>query len=285
MTALSFETFPPKSLDASFHLWDTVRALSPLGPRFVSVTYGAGGTTQSLTQEAAQTLRKTSGLPVAAHLTCTGQTKVDVLHTAKRYLAAGITDIVALRGDGPDGGPFEADADGFATSVELVAALARTGPFRIRVGAYPEGHPEATSRQQNVDWLKAKVDAGACEAITQFFFEPDSFLRFRDACADAGITAPITPGILPVANWDRTQRFAARCGTPVPAYIATAFDRAAREDRAELFALTHCADLCDTLIGEGVPALHFYTLNRPDLTLKTCRALGLVPPASALHVA
>ncbi|MEO0668491.1 MAG: methylenetetrahydrofolate reductase [Pseudomonadota bacterium] len=285
MTAVSFETFPPKSLDASFHLWDTVRALTPLAPRFVSVTYGAGGSTQRLTQEAAQTLRKSSGLRVAAHLTCTGQSRDEVLDTAQRYRAAGITDIVALRGDGVQGGAFEAEPDGFTNSVELVESLAETGDFKIRVGAYPDGHPDAASTCQNIDWLKAKVDAGACEAITQFFFEPDSFLRFRDACADAGIAAPITPGILPVADWGRTRRFAQRCGTPVPTYIATNFDRADREDRAELFALTHCADLCDTLICEGVEALHFYTLNRPDLTLKTCRALGLATPTSALHVA
>ena len=285
MPVLSFETFPPKSLDASFHLWDTVNSLAPLGPRFVSVTYGAGGSTQALTQEAAQTLRKTSGLRVAAHLTCTGQSRTEVLDTAARYAKAGITDIVALRGDGTDGGAFVPAADGFSNSVELVAALAETGKFTIRVGAYPEGHPESVSAEQNIDWLKAKVDAGASEAITQFFFEADSFLRFRDACADAGIAAPITPGILPVANWARTQSFAARCGTPIPAHIAAGFDRAEREDRAALYALTHCADLCDTLLCEGVENLHFYTLNRPELTLQVCRALGLTPPVTSLNVA
>lgn len=285
MTALSFETFPPKSLDASFHLWDTVQALSPLEPRFISVTYGAGGTTQSLTQEAAQTLRKTSGLPVAAHLTCTGQSKVDVLRTASRFAASGITDIVALRGDAEDGGAFTPHPDGYANSVELIEALAEMGKFNIRVGAYPDSHPDAASMAQNIDWLKAKIDAGASEAITQFFFEAHSFLRFRDACADAGISAPITPGILPVANWKRAKSFAERCGTPVDVVTATAFDRAEREDRAELFALTHCADLCDTLVSEGVDALHFYTLNRPDLTLKVCRALGLVPAATIRNVA
>lgn len=285
MTALSFETFPPKSLDASFHLWDTVRALGPLGPRFVSVTYGAGGSTQALTQEAAQTLRKTSGLRVAAHLTCTGQSKDDVMRTAERYAAAGITDIVALRGDAPGGGSFAPEKDGFANSVELVAALAATRRFKIRVGAYPDGHPDATSRAQNIDWLKAKVDAGACEALTQFFFDPYTFLRFRDDCADAGITAPITPGILPVSDWTRTKSFAAKCGTPIPAEIATSFDRAERDGRGDLFALTHCADLCDTLISEGCDTLHFYTLNRPTLTLQVCRALGLVSPTGALHVA
>jgi methylenetetrahydrofolate reductase (NADPH) len=285
MTALSFETFPPKSLDASFHLWDTVHALAPLNPRFISVTYGAGGSTQSLTQEAAQTLRKSSGLPVAAHLTCTGQTRAEVLRTASRFAASGIDHIIALRGDAPNGDAFEPHPDGYANSVELIAALAQMGTFNICVGAYPDSHPDAASMSQNIDWLKAKIDAGASEALTQFFFEADSFLRFRDACADAGIKARITPGILPVTNWKRAKSFAERCGTPVPVTIATAFDRANREDRADLFALTHCADLCDTLITEGVDALHFYTLNRPDLTVQVCRALGMMPAARALNVA
>ncbi|WP_299042959.1 methylenetetrahydrofolate reductase [uncultured Tateyamaria sp.] len=283
--ALSFETFPPKSLDASFHLWDTVQALAPLNPRFVSVTYGAGGSTQSLTQEAAQTLRKTSGMPVAAHLTCTGQSKDEVLATAQRYADSGVRDIVALRGDAPEGGAFEPHARGFANSIELIQALADTGTFNIRVGAYPDSHPDAASSQQNIDWLKAKLDAGASEAITQFFFEADSFLRFRDACVAAGITAPITPGVFPIANWTRARSFAEKCGARVPVATATAFDRADREDRAQLFALTHCADLCDTLISEGVDALHFYTLNRPELTLKVCRALGLVRPTQMRNVA
>jgi len=285
MTALSFETFPPKSLNASFHLWETVQALAPLDPRFISVTYGAGGSTQSLTQEAAQTLRKTSGLPVAAHLTCTGQSKAEVRKTAERFAASGVRDIVALRGDATDGGTFEAHPDGYANSVELIAALADMGKFNIRVGAYPDGHPDATSMAQNIDWLKAKMDAGATEALTQFFFEADSFLRFRDACAAAGIKAPITPGILPVTNWGRARSFAERCGTPISQATMTGFDRAEREDRAELYALTHCADLCDTLVSEGVDALHFYTLNRPELTLQVCRALGLVPPATIRNVA
>ncbi|WP_108837309.1 methylenetetrahydrofolate reductase [NAD(P)H] [Tateyamaria sp. Alg231-49] len=285
MTALSFETFPPKSLNASFHLWETVKSLTPLSPRFVSVTYGAGGSTRELTQEAAQTLRKTSGLNVAAHLTCTDQSRAEVLRVAERYKASGINDIVALRGDAANGGKFVPHEDGFENSVELIEALGKVGGFKIRVGAYPDSHPDAASMAQNIDWLKAKIDAGAHEAITQFFFEADTFLRFRDACADAGITAPITPGILPISNWANAKSFAKRCGTPVPADIATSFDRATRDDRADLFALTHCADLCDNLISQGVDALHFYTLNRPDLTLQVCRALGLVPAASIRNVA
>ena len=285
MTALSFETFPPKSLNASFHLWETVKSLTALDPRFVSVTYGAGGSTRELTQEAAQTLRKTSGLRVAAHLTCTDQSRADVMRVADRYKASGVSDIVALRGDAAKGDTFVPHQDGFENSVELIKALADLGGFTIRVGAYPDSHPDAASMAQNIDWLKAKIDAGAHEAITQFFFEADTFLRFRDACADAGITAPITPGILPISNWASAKSFAKRCGTPVPADIATSFERATRDDRADLFAMTHCADLCDTLICEGVDALHFYTLNRPDLTLQVCRALGLVRAANIRNVA
>ncbi|MEO9574533.1 MAG: methylenetetrahydrofolate reductase [NAD(P)H] [Tateyamaria sp.] len=285
MTALSFETFPPKSLNASFHLWETVKSLTALDPRFVSVTYGAGGSTRELTQEAAQTLRKTSGLRVAAHLTCTDQSRADVLRVAERYKASGISDIVALRGDAANGGTFAPHEDGFENSVALIEALSKLGGFTIRVGAYPDSHPDAASMAQNIDWLKAKIDAGAHEAITQFFFEADTFLRFRDACADAGITAPITAGILPISNWASAKSFAQRCGTPVPADIATSFERARRDDRADLFAMTHCADLCDTLICEGVDALHFYTLNRPDLTLQVCRALSLVPAANIRNVA
>ena len=283
--AVSFEVFPPRSVDAAFNLWETAQTLAPLAPRFFSVTYGAGGSTRDLTHDAAHVLRRTSGLPVAAHLTCVGASKAETREIAQSYADVGVTDIVALRGDAPDGGTFAPHSDGFANSVDLIAALADMGTFTIRVGAYPDNHPDATSPQQNIDWLKAKIDAGASEAITQFFFEADSFLRFRDACADAGIDAPITPGILPVANWKRAKSFAARCGTPIRASIANDFERANRDGRGDLFALTHCADLCDTLMGEGVDALHFYTLNRPDLTLKVCRALGLVPAPSIRNVA
>lgn len=285
MTALSFEVFPPQSINASFRLWDTVQALTPLAPRFFSVTYGAGGSTQKLTHDAAQTLRKTSGLPVAAHLTCVGARRAEVLDVADSFKAAGITDIVALRGDPVDGSHFVPHPDGFANSVDLIEALAAKGHFTIRVGAYPDSHPDAASPKQNIDWLKAKIDAGASEAITQFFFEPETFLRFRDACADAGITAPITPGILPVSNWASTQKFAARCGTEIPTELARAFDTAARDGRGDLMALAHATELCDTLRCEGVETLHFYTLNRPDLTREICHALGLVPAGGMRNVA
>lgn len=282
--AVSFEVFPPRSIDASFKLWDTAQALAPLEPRFFSVTYGAGGTTRDLTHDAAYTLHKTSGLPVAAHLTCVGASRAETMATAQRFATAGVTDIVALRGDPPaDSKGFEPHAEGFSNSVELIEALAETGQFTLRVGAYPEKHPEAASQAANIDWLKAKIDAGACEAITQFFFEAETFLRFRDDCAAAGITAPITPGILPITNWKSARSFALRCGTSVPLWLDQAFDAAIRDDRHDLLAQALCAELCSDLVDEGVDALHFYTLNRPDLTREICHALGVTQAVTGVR--
>ena len=284
--AVSFEVFPPKSIDASFRLWDTTQALAPLGPRFFSVTYGAGGSTQDLTHDAATTLRRTSGLTVAAHLTCVGASRADVLCTAQRFKASGITDLVALRGDPETGmSTFTPHPEGFSDSVALIEALAAFGGFNIRVGAYPDVHPEATSPQQNIDWLKAKIDAGACEALTQFFFDPACYLRFRDACVAAGIDAPITPGILPISNWDITVRFAARCGATIPTDLARIFEKAKRDDRLDVLSIAQCTELCDTLISEGVDSLHFYTLNRPDLTRDVCHALGVTTDGQIRNVA
>ncbi|MGB7244387.1 MAG: methylenetetrahydrofolate reductase [NAD(P)H] [Sulfitobacter sp.] len=281
--AISFEVFPPRSIDASFQLWDTAQALAPLGPRFFSVTYGAGGAERDLTHDAAYTLRRSSGLPVAAHLTCVGASKSQTMATAHRFAKAGVTDIVALRGDPPKGNDhFAAHPDGFANSCDLISALADTGQFTLRVGAYPDVHPEAPDAKANIDWLKAKIDAGADEAITQFFFEADRFLRFRDACAAAGITAPITPGILPVSNWKNARKFAIKCGAQVPGWLDAAFDTALRDNRHDLLATALCTELCSDLIDEGVDALHFYTLNRPDLTREVCHALGITQTASAV---
>ena len=173
--------------------------------------------------------------------------------------------------------------DSFLNAVELIEALALTGKFTLRVGAYPEQHPEAVSQKANIDWLKAKLDAGAEEAITQFFFEAESFLRFRDICAAAGITAPITPGILPVTNWTSARSFAAKCGAKVPAWLDQAFETAIRDDRHDLLATAVCTELCSELIDEGVEMLHFYTLNRPDMTREVCRALGVTPAAPAVQ--
>ncbi len=215
---VSFEFFPPRNIEATFRLWDTVQVLAPLNPRFVSVTYGAGGTTRDLTRDVVATLTKHSGLRVAAHLTCVDATREETLDIAQTFATAGVRDIVALRGDPPKGaGGFTQHPGGFANSVELIEALSASGDFTIRVGAYPDTHPEAASQQADIDWLKRKLDAGGAEAITQFFFEAESFLRFRDACVKAGIDKPILPGILPIENWKGARRFAESCGTYIPA--------------------------------------------------------------------
>ncbi len=286
MPNVSFEFFPPKSLDASFRLWDCVQVLAPLSPSFVSVTYGAGGTTRKLTHEAVTTLHRQTGLRVAAHLTCVDATRAETLDIARSYADAGITDIVALRGDRPKGSTgFKAHADGFASSIELIEALADTGSFNLSVGAYPEKHPEADSLNSHIEFLKRKLDAGATQAITQFFFESETYLRFRDACAAAGITKHIIPGILPIENWKGVQKFAAQCGTSIPPLIADAFTKAERDGHSDLLATALASELCDELLCEGVEDLHFYTLNRPELTRDVCRAIGIVPKTSLEKVA
>ena len=288
MTAptLSFEFFPPKSLEGSFRLWDCVNTLAPLAPSFVSVTYGAGGTTRQLTHEAVTTIHKTSGLRVAAHLTCVDATRAETLEIADTYAAAGVTDIVALRGDAPKGSDgFKPHPDGFASSVELIEALAATGKFTLRVGAYPEKHPEARDQAADIAFLKRKIDAGAAAAITQFFFEADTFFRFRDACVKAGIDKPIVPGIFPIENWSGARRFAENCGTHIPAWVIDAFETATRDNRQDLLATAICTELCSDLIDGGVDKLHFYTLNRPELTRDVCFALGVTPEVKLEKVA
>lgn len=283
---VSFEFFPPKSLEGSFKLWETLGVLAPLKPDFVSVTYGAGGTTRKLTHEAVTAIDANFGVPVAAHLTCVDATRAETLEIAEQYAEAGISQIVALRGDPPKGADgFTAHPDGFGSSVELIEALARTGKFEIRVGAYPDPHPEAGSMQDCVDYLKRKIDAGASSAITQFFFEADTFFRFRDACAAAGINAPILPGILPIENWPRARRFASACGTVIPQWLDDAYASAIRDDRADLLSTAICTELCTDLIEGGAEQLHFYTLNRPELTRDVCAALGIVPKVALAEVA
>ena len=283
---ISFEFFPPQSLDASFRLWETVQALAPMAPPFVSVTYGAGGTTRKLTHEAVATIQRNYGLNVAAHLTCVEASRAETLDIAAAYADAGIRDIVALRGDAPKGAArFTPHPEGFAGSVELVEALAKTGQFNIRVGAYPELHPDSTSAQSNIEYLKRKFDAGATSALTQFFFDADTFFRFRDACVATGITQTIIPGILPVQNWQGAKRFAARCGTSISPRLDEAFTRAARDGREDLYALAHCTQLCTQLRAGGVQDLHFYTLNRPELTRDVVRALGITPAPALEKVA
>lgn len=283
---ISFEFFPPQTLDASFRLWDTVQTLAPMAPEFVSVTYGAGGTTRKLTHEAVGTIHRNYGLNVAAHLTCVDATKAETLEIADAYAAVGVSEIVALRGDAPKGATqWTAHPEGFASSVELVEALARTGKFKVRVGAYPEPHPDSANAASDVEFLKRKFDAGATSAITQFFFDADTFFRFRDACLKAGITAPVIPGILPITSWEGAKKFARRCGSDVPVRLDEAFTRAIKDGREELYALAQCTQLCDRLLEGGVADLHFYTLNRPDLTREVVRALGIQPQVALEKVA
>ncbi|PWJ10930.1 methylenetetrahydrofolate reductase [NAD(P)H] [Jannaschia seohaensis] len=282
---VSFEFFPPKSLQASFRLWECVRTLAPLGPDWVSVTYGAGGTTRDLTREAVATLGQEFNLRVAGHLTCVDATRAETMETARGFRKAGVEDIVALRGDPPKGADrFEPHPEGFSDSVELIGALAADG-FRVRVGCYPDVHPEAASAEADIAWLKRKIDAGASEAITQFFFDAETFLRFRDRCAAAGIDAPIVPGLLPIENWEKASRFARACGAVIPDDLAQAFEVATRDDRADLLAVAQASELADRLVGEGVEHLHFYTLNKPELTRDVCLALGLAARPALSRVA
>lgn len=288
MTSLnvSFEFFPPKTIEASFRLWDTVQTLAPLAPRFVSVTYGAGGTTRQLTREAVAAIAGSTDLSVAAHLTCVDATKEDTLSLAKSWADLGVKDIVALRGDPPKGTEgFAPHPEGFANSCEMIEALAASGDFNIRVGAYPHKHPEAASLKDDVDWLKRKIDAGASEAITQFFFEADDFFRFRDLCDKAGITAPITPGILPIENWAGTKAFSQRCGAQIPDWMDAAFQTALRDDRSDLLSVALSTELCSDLIDGGVENFHFYTLNKPELTRDICAAIGVTPQTVLQKVA
>ncbi|HBZ45120.1 MAG TPA: methylenetetrahydrofolate reductase [NAD(P)H] [Maritimibacter sp.] len=283
---ISFEFFPPKNVNSTFRLSDTVRDLAPLDPSFVSVTYGAGGTTRELTHDVVSTIHRNYGLNVAAHLTCVNASRAETMDIVDRYVASGVTDIVALRGDAPKGTDrFAATPDGFANSVELVEALAKRGDVNIRVGAYPDRHPEARDENADVEWLKRKIDAGADSAITQFFFEAETFFRFRDKCAAAGIDAPIIPGILPIETWSGVRKFAQSCGTPVPVWLDEAYERAERDGREDLLSISLATELCTELVEGGVEDLHFYTLNKPGLTRDVVHALGVTPRVALQNVA
>ena len=275
LPGLSFEFFPPHSPEASLRLWRSVERLAPLAPDYVSVTYGAGGTTRDRTNAAIQTILGRARLNVAGHLTCVGASREETLEVARGYARMGVRRIVALRGDPPKGADrFVPHAQGFASAAELVAGLKAAGDFEIAVGAYPEVHPEAATAAADIENLKRKIDAGASTAITQFFFDNEVFLRFRDACVRAGITVPIQPGILPVENFGKMVGFAARCKAAVPEWMHRAFERADSDEAAHLLSVAIACEQCDGLIAEGVEHLHVYTLNNPDLTFDVCRALG-----------
>ncbi|MGN7932510.1 methylenetetrahydrofolate reductase [NAD(P)H] [Sphingopyxis sp. 22461] len=275
---VSFEFFPPKTEKMEAQLWDTFRTLEPLGPSFVSVTYGAGGSTRERTHATVARIAAESAVPPAAHLTCVEASRAEIDEVAHAYWDAGVRHIVALRGDVPGGAPYRAHPDGYANAIELVAGLKAIAPFDISVAAYPETHPDADCPQSDLDNLKRKLDAGATRAITQFFFSPDSFLRFRDAAAAAGITAPIIPGILPVSNVSQTRRMADMCGTAIPAWMISLFEGLDDLPSArQLVAATIAAEMCRRLYAGGVRDFHFYTLNRAELSYAICHLLGLRP--------
>ena len=275
---ISFQLFPPKTPRASIALWKSVQRLALLAPDFVSVTYGAGGTTHDRTIAAILAIRDCTRLNLAGHLTCVGETQAEVLKVARSYAKLGCRCIVALRGDPPAGQTrFEPHPDGFAGAVELVAALSGLGLFDIWVAAYPEHHPEASSPQADIDHLKRKLDAGATGAITQFFFENEAFYRFRDACATAGVTARIVPGILPVEDFDKTIRFVESCGVTVPKLMFKAYRNAEHDALHDPLSLAIATEQCDELLSDGVSDLHFYILNKSELVFQVCRALGIGP--------
>lgn len=286
---VSFEFFPPKSAEMSAQLWQAITALAPLRPRFVSVTYGAGGSTQDQTVATVLRLRRETPLEPAAHLTCVGATREQIEVLLARYWEAGIRHIVALRGDPPGGappggtgaGPVEGGVEGAADLVGLIRGIA---DFEVSVAAYPETHPRAASPEADLDYLKRKLDAGAARAITQYFFDTGTFLRFRDRAARAGIEGALVPGILPVTNFAQVQRFSGMCGARIPDWMFQLFDGLdADPDTRKLVAAMVATEQCRALQAEGVDEFHFYTLNRPDLTLGICRRLGLKPdPVSGL---
>ncbi|MEQ8311584.1 MAG: methylenetetrahydrofolate reductase [Sphingopyxis sp.] len=275
---VSFEFFPPKTEKMEAQLWDTFRTLEPFGPRFVSVTYGAGGSTRERTHATVARIAAESRVPPAAHLTCVEASRAEIDEVARAYWDAGVRHIVALRGDVPGGEPYRPHAQGYANAIELVAGLKAIAPFDISVAAYPEVHPDADCPQADLDNLKRKLDAGANRAITQFFFSPDSFLRFRDTAAAAGIDAPIIPGILPVSNVSQTRRMADMCGTAIPAWMVSLFDGLDDHPAArQLVAATIAAEMCRRLYAGGVRDFHFYTLNRAELSYAICHLLGMRP--------
>ena len=284
---VSFEFFPPKSDVLMAQLWDVVTTLGPLNPSFVSVTYGAGGSTRDRTHGTVARIVREAKLPTAAHLTCVDATKADIREVAESYWEAGVRHIVALRGDmGAPGVPFEPHPEGYASAADLVAGLKSIAPFEISVSAYPETHPDAASPQADIDNLKRKLDAGATRAISQFFFEPETFFRFRDKLAAAGITAPVLPGILPVSNVLQTRKFAAACGAAIPAWMDGLFEGLdALPGSRQLVAATIAAEFARRLYAGGVRDLHFYTLNRAELSYAICHLLGLRPNSPALDKA
>jgi methylenetetrahydrofolate reductase (NADPH) len=284
---VSFEFFPPKNEAMEATLWQSIETLSPLAPRFVSVTYGAGGSTRERTHNTVARIAHDTAIPAAAHLTCVEATKDEIDEIADAYWHAGVRHIVALRGDPPEAGkPYAPHPQGYAGAAELVEGLRKRHPFELSVSAYPETHPQAHSAQADIDHFRRKLDAGATRGITQFFFEPETFFRFRDATAAAGIDAEIVPGIMPVTNFGAIQRMSAMTGTAVPPWMARLFDGLDDHPQArQLVAATVAAEMCRRLYAGGVRHFHFYTLNRAELSYAICHLLGVRPKAAKLEQA
>ncbi|HEY6483103.1 MAG TPA: methylenetetrahydrofolate reductase [Steroidobacteraceae bacterium] len=280
--SVSFEFFPPADADMQALLWKSIERLAPLAPRFVSVTYGADGSTRERTHQVVSRIQRETSLVGAPHLTCVGATCSEILEIARSYRDTGIRHLVALRGDPPQqAGGYRPHPDGFAHAAELVAGLKSLADFDISVAAYPEVHPEADSAEADLMNLKRKIEAGASRAITQFFYDTEVFLRFRDRCASRGIDAPIVPGILPITRFPQVVRMAARCGARIPEWLQNRFQGLDDDpETRRLIAASVAIEQVQQLEREGVRDFHFYTLNRAELTYAICHALGVRPVAA-----
>jgi methylenetetrahydrofolate reductase (NADPH) len=273
---LSFEFFPPRTEALEQQLWTCIERLAPLAPRFVSVTYGAGGTTQARTHATVARIVRETKLVPAAHLTCIGATKQEVNAVARSYWDVGVRHIVALRGDPPPGSVYEPHPGGYHYAADLVAGLRRVADFEISVAAYPEVHPSASNPVADLENLKRKLDAGATRAITQYFFDTATYLRFLDLCLAAGVKAPIVPGIMPVSNFAQAVKFSDMCGTSVPAWMGRLFEGTENDpETRRMVGMMVAAEQVRLLQANGVDEFHFYTLNRPDLTYAIAHVLGV----------
>jgi methylenetetrahydrofolate reductase (NADPH) len=285
---VSFEFFPPKTVEMEETLWNSIARLAPLSPNFVSVTYGAGGSTRERTHSTIVRILKETKLKPAAHLTCVAATTKEIDQVAKGYWDAGVRHIVALRGDPPAGAgaKYDPPANGYAYTKDLIGGLKKTGDFEISVSAYPEQHPESPSCEFELDLLKEKVDSGASRAMTQFFFDNDVYFRYLDKVRARGIEIPIVPGILPVQNFKQAHAFATRCGASMPAWLARRFE-GLDDDPAtrKLIAASVAAEQVLDLVDKGVREFHFYTLNRADLVYAVCHLLGLRPETNSQKAA
>ncbi len=275
---VSFEFSPPKTPEAEASLWEAIRRLEPLDPEFVSVTYGAGGSTRERTHRTVMRMLNETTLKPAAHLTCVDASRDEVDEVIREYWAGGVRHLVALRGDPPGqiGGAYQPRSDGYANATELARGIAAIAPFEVSVGLYPQIHPESASIAHDIDVLKAKVDAGATRAITQFFFDIDGFLRFIEQVRAAGITIPISAGIMPVTNLKGLRRMAEPCGIVLPDWLVNLFEGLDKDpETRRLIAGSVAAEMCARLVEEGFDDFHFYTLNRADLVYAICRVLGV----------